>query len=228
MERVTGINVRELKRVYPEGMVPFATAMKIGYELIRIIQVLHEESHVVHGSISLDNVFLKQSSSSSHNVTWSVTLKNFGRSFENIPRQNEPIREEDWDHYAYSIWEWAGYLSAPRDDIARAVFAIAELIQPWDFFREAYFFLLEPTNYFAVDWVEQSDGTLVNPVDALNITQEYKTLIHDGFGEVSNLVGNMTDINAVPPYEQILYCLTAVRNLYIVAQSVAATLAPSE
>ena len=222
MKRVVGTSLYQMKHDYPEGKVSFAVSLAVGYALIKHLAILHKRSRIVHGDIHLDNIMLES-------INWvngsvSLQLIDFGRAFPNVPRPAERVRESGWStHSLFSLWEIDGFAAAARDDIARAVQGIAQLMHPWNYMH------LE--NWISEGSVRESlehkKDTLwfvspkvpdVEPYDvlgSLNITMEYKDSIRIELEKVHDFVRGMDhDVNSVPPYGEIMECLGNAIRLY--------------
>jgi serine/threonine protein kinase len=224
MHRVPGPNLDQFKHRFVDGVVSFPHALLIGYGLVKKIQILHNTTGFVHGDIHLSNIMLK--SISNTNGTVDVRLIDYGRSFGNTPRSTRKLHPFGWSaHPLLSQWELEGFHSAPRDDVARAVHAISQLIQPWGFM------LMEDVlaglgasnmlqhkrtrNLLAMPFITGQDGYLYSPVDVLPIPLEYKTEIKLLLDEILTLVRGMTEVNSVPPYADILACFRDARRYYM-------------
>ena len=221
VQRVYGQTLYDFKNQFPDGIVPFPDAIKIGHTLIQFLDALHNLSGVVHGDIHLGNIMI----SSTNGTVGSMKLIDFGRSFENVTQPEGRIREPGWSlHSTLTAWEMDGFAYARRDDVARAIYVIAELIQPANFTAAersmefcGIFFGPEQmieykanTNFFGLAFTPTANGTLVDPVDALHIPTENKTRIKGLLARILDLVRAMAQVNSTPPYEEIRNCFSDI------------------
>ena len=79
------------------------------------------------------------------------------------------------------------------------------------------------TNYFASTFIEGMNGFVYSPVSILPIPEENKTEIKTLLKEILILVRGMSDVNAVPPYAEILLRLRDARRSYLEGIAAAAT-----
>jgi serine/threonine protein kinase len=214
--------VYQMKHNYPGGKVPFALSLAVGYAMIKHLKILHRRSRIVHGDIHLDNIMLESINWTNGSVY--LQLIDFGRAFPIIPRPAARVRETGWStHFLFSQWEIDGFAAAARDDIARAVQGIAQLMHPWSYMllqnrisggtvRES----LEhkkKTPWFISP--EVPDVELYDVIGSLNITMEYKDSIKTELEKVHDFVRGMDhDVNCVPPYGEIMQCLGNANGLY--------------
>jgi hypothetical protein len=221
MSRVPGENLGAYKDACPDGIVPMERALLIGEALIAVLERIHREGQFVHGDIHLSNIMLESESRDAVKIS----LIDFARSFQNIPKPTDRIRPTGWSaHPLYSYWEIDGFLPSARDDVARAVEVVARLMLP-----EVYFsfemFLAESSSEFIMKWKREANifrlpavkGVVdeeYDPVEKLRFANATrKDAIRSHLGDIMKLVRNMTDINGIPPYAAIRESFAACRNL---------------
>jgi hypothetical protein len=205
MDRVRGLTLAEYQATKPDGIVPFAQAMLIGEKLMSMIELLHNNASVVHGDIHLGNIMLESEN------PLSLKFIDFARSFENVKRPNERIRNPGWSaHPILSQWELDGYMSAPRDDVARIVGLVALIMNPPESYK-----VLETLSRLGrfITWKTEKDMFVIpnglpghrgnDPVMNLNVDYATKEQIRSILSNILRLVRRMDDVNAVPLYASI-------------------------
>jgi hypothetical protein len=214
MNRVQGMRLQVFVKKFPKERVPFAMGMGLGAELMRMFEELHMKAGIVHGDIDTETIMINPD-------TLKLTLIDFSRAFDHYTnRTRAPIRSSLGTKVRrQSPWELQGYKSSARDDVARAVGMIAELING----RDHYFFtnslLFENPNVaVSLEWkskanifvtprkvFKQVNSTIeyFDPVDGLTIADAAKTEIRRELANILTLVRSMVDINGPVPYTEI-------------------------
>jgi len=226
MERIQGESLYAFKSRFRKGIVPLYTSLLIGNAMIASLERLHKVAKTIHGDIHTGNVLLERVDV--HNGTVCLKFVDYGRSFSNIERVNHTVRDVGWaEHFLFSSWELEGYEPAARDDIERAVQATAHLMMPWSYieteqriaefgadalihWKRSYYWFVEPR-------LARSLG--YDPVQALEISDDYRTPIRYNLQLIQGMVREMKHVNTIPPYSDLLHGFRATRGLVQVARA---------
>ena len=128
------------------------------------------------------------------------------------------------------MWELDGFASAPRDDVARVVQAIAQLMHPWNYIKVEQYLgnnglesLLEYKQ--RGDWFSLPviPGISDDGFDVLaTVPPEIRGMIRKELEKILLLVRGMNEVNYLPPYEEILSSFQKIFRLH--ARAMRATL----
>jgi hypothetical protein len=104
--------------------------LSAGALLVRTIANLHNVAGIIHGDIHAGNIcFL---------TTGQVVLIDFGKAGFVEEEEHEPSRPAlKYVHPAQSPWQMAGFRSARRDDIFKALFTLADTVHRGKLFEHA-------------------------------------------------------------------------------------------
>jgi serine/threonine protein kinase len=202
MERVGGINLYQLKI---QRKLEMTYIFRIGVNLISKLWKLHTEALVVHGDVHSGNVMLVQQPDG----RYTIRLVDFGRAFryrQNITTQrvNKP---GFWFHYLLTSWQMRGYAWAARDDIARAIQIIAQLMNPVEEYGNYEKGFEKSGIVTMLVWKEQQDWFSMpnfDPIENLpGINEETKAKIRDCLDGILHIVRNL-GINDPIPYDDIM------------------------
>jgi hypothetical protein len=211
MEKLEGKSLHNFRMkafASTNGAMDFNTAISIGIELIRLIQRLHEEIHIVHGDIHSPNVMIKKS----NETEFELKLIDFGLSFNisNVSLPENIVKPRGfWYHELYTIWQIEGFDWGPRDDVMRAIQTIAHLMHPYGYF-DMERRLAEQGYRNLKSWKLTSNWFItssLDPVMALKIGGARKGWIYALLDHILRIGRNM-QINQRPPYEEIIAAFT--------------------
>ena len=215
-EFVQGVSLYEYKPKYMTTGNTLERALRIGEQLISMLEKLHTEAKIVHGDIHAGNIMV-QGTVDGKQI--SLKLIDFGRAKANKPRSESIIREPYWvSHCLYSAWEMLGYTPTARDDVARAVQAIARLFFPEEYENHEGL-IADISSQEIVKWkleenfFEYSGYDPLVPFVGLNDTRKAEFRGH--LLEIVELVRGMTQVNSVPPYAEIRSALMAAREIVV-------------
>jgi len=108
----------------------------------------------------------------------------------------------------YTSWQIEGFAWSPRDDVMKALQVIATIMNDWgyqefengisklgigihlDYKKSSYIFELANSSF--------------GPIQSLSVSKETRATIRMHLLHVLNLVRGLTDINARPPYGEII------------------------
>jgi hypothetical protein len=227
IERVQGISLHSFKKRFKNGIVPFHTSLLIGYGMIDYLERLHNVAKTIHGDVHAGNILLDHISD--RNGTVSLKIIDYGRSFSNMERVNETVRDIGWaTDPVFSSWELEGYEPAARDDIERAVRVVAGLMMPWSF-AEAEKKLSDLGPSAILEWKRTGYWFFeprpfddirprYDPVRALRIADEHKANIRYNLQLILKRVRSMRNVNSIPPYADFLKGFRLTRNIVLGAR----------
>lgn len=203
MDRV-GISVFDYQRRYIGGRVPFSVAIHIGIEMMNALQLIHDQGGIQHNDCHYGNFVLDQH--------LRVKLIDFGRAsyVENIPEGDEiNPNAYGFNNPLLTPWEMEGLRPTRRDDVYRAIFAVAGMMNGSEFYS-----LFRRFNHLGAETFEVKSRrnfmlgafgrTLFNQVKVRN-----PELVTAFLNQIVDLVMG-TGMNDRPPYEAIRAILSQI------------------
>ena len=215
-EFVHGVSLYHYKIRYMSSGIPLEKALRIGEQLVALLERLHTEARVVHGDIHAGNIMIHETADGK-NI--SLKLIDFGRATANQLRSELEIREPFWaSHPLYSAWEILGFTPSARDDIARAVQTIARMVFSAEY--ETHEGLIEDISVEElVKWkleVNFFDYPGFDPLEkVIGLNDILKTEFRSHLQRVVELVQSMKQVNSIPPYAEIRSALMAARQIVV-------------
>lgn len=121
LEKV-GLSVTAYCAQKPNKAVPFIDAIKMGGQMIRLLEKLHSFSYI-HGDVHMGNFAIH------HNKLILIDFGH-GRIIHNSEVSNhcEPHYQMYWYHRFLSPWEMQKFQSSYRDDVYRALQGVANIV----------------------------------------------------------------------------------------------------
>jgi hypothetical protein len=200
MERLLGVSLLHMKR-YME--IDVGTSIDLGIQIIETLRDLHTKSKIVHGDIHLGNIMVEQVDQE----YVQARLIDFGRAFRY--RQDlslSPVyRPGAWYHRNCSRWQIEGYTWSARDDIARAIQVIAQLMNPLAEYIEYELNVVKSfqlLKWKTVGFWFKTDE--LNPIEAMtHISPEAKKIIKHSLNSLLKLMQGL-ELNDSIPYQTII------------------------
>jgi len=206
MERFEG---HSLHRLILTGRRKLSVALVIGIHLMHKLRDLHMTAGVVHGDIHTGNVLIVKDGSAVNGV---LKFVDFGCAFPySTDMPTDPENPSGfWYDYLLSSWQMRGFAWSARDDVARAIQIIAQLMHPPD----AYYIYekkIERSGFYnMMRWKESGYWFRIpgfDPVERLeNVGFEERRLIMEHLGHILKLVRSLK-INDQIPYDLIIQIL---------------------
>ena len=216
MDRVLGLSITEYKQTFGPGGMSVLESVAITGHLLKYLEVLHSNG-IVHGNLNSDNVMI----SGPHDGTEGLHLIDFSKAFfhDHIADQEDiavPPFGPVSDPLA-SPWELRGFTRGMRDDIYRALDVLARMInnRGW----EVNFDLIVRMGRSALlSWrlngsIFEVNGMSPFRAQFLGVSETTVQAIRNRFSQIMEIVLNLIDINAIPPYTEIQQLLAEIHDL---------------
>ena len=180
----------------PGGRVPIGDALRLGVQLLHLLEKLHEEAGVIHGDIHTGNVVIDNSNT--------LQLIDFARSkFVSSTLNDERVREPmEWVDALLSVWETDGYPPGRRDDVFRALLAIIITINGHSFYEylssdltRAHTIKSEENMYFS--------APQFNPLAELRLPETERKSVEGHLGKSLEISRNVPLRSQTPQYQLI-------------------------
>jgi serine/threonine protein kinase len=131
MRRAAGMTLNAYRKKFRKGKLNFSTAIELGELLISAIARLHREGGIVHGDIHSGNIMIDVDPTTG-NIR-GLKLIDFGEAFKPIDPISNQIGKIPHVHFLFSPWQNMGLPASMRDDVFRAIQAIALSMHNWSY-----------------------------------------------------------------------------------------------
>jgi serine/threonine protein kinase len=213
-EKLHGVTLYEFQRKYPESRVPLATALEIGIGLVRGLKRLHSLD-IVHNDIHPGNIFLESS------MITGLKFIDFGRAFKSEPSMLRNIlveRPGENFHRWYSHWKILGFLSGKREDLFRAIQAIAIIVNGSELLRYEHHLQGQEQKERLVHWKVtgfwfEIPKHAYSPINSLDISDDAKNEIRKHLSKMMEYVRDLNDIAKPLPYDEVIQLLQATKSV---------------
>jgi len=209
-ERLIGESLDTFRRRFSEYRAPLAAALELGVMIVDGLKRLHAID-IAHGDIHAGNIFVEfKPNSTSGDIDFGTKFIDFGRAFKvdkGMLSNRKIYPRGKFSSYLYSHWIIEGYLQGKRDDLLRAVQAIATIsngvsLQQFEQNLEKHSMdeLIEwkKTGF----WFEPPYS--LSPIDALDVTEEIKAEVKEILLRVMDLIRDCNDITKPLPYDEVI------------------------
>jgi len=206
--KVAGESIHRARRHYEGGSVDFLTSMHVGIMLISSLEKLHQVN-IVHGDIHSGNIMVDFVPDSAMNDQ-RIQFIDFGTSFRiERPQSNDRVNSRFANyHHMFTYWTIEGFEISKRDDLNRAVHAIASLMNKNDYLKFETELMHDRDAY--MDWKTRgfwfhTPSTGFDPIDVIpRISAETKTRIRSALAQVLDIARSANDINESLDYYSII------------------------
>lgn len=208
MERV-GDNLHSVMYKAPGKRVAFLEAISIGREVIDMLRRLHEEAGIIHGDIHTGNICRSKNSK--------FVFIDFARSkFVSETLVDKIVREPlEYNDPLLSHWETEGYAAGRRDDVFRALFALAIIMNG----HKLYEFYAKIQGNVTETLALKRDSNIfisapeLNPIDRLSVPEPIKAAVALKLKEALEICNNARSVADRPDYEGIIARLDDIMRL---------------
>ena len=214
MERIDAMTLRDYRGEIgkrTDGALPFVNSMIIGYFVISLVEKLHTEARILHNNIQLANIIIRFTNVSTGEFDFK--LIDFG-SAEKIPDGQFPETQTysrgDCEHETSTQWQIDGYEWTQRDDVLKAIQAIAQLMHPFHYLAMEEQLGLNGYDYLR-KWKTEGNWFIpdpsMDPIAGLEISAKAKNHIY-GLLERILILGRGMQINKAIPYDEIKHLMS--------------------
>jgi len=216
MDRVLGLSITEYKQTFGPGGMSVLESVAIAGHLLKYLEVLHSNG-IVHGNLNSDNVMI----SGPHDGTEGLHLIDFSKAFFHDHVADEeniavPPFGPVTDPLA-SPWELRGFTRGMRDDIYRALDVLARMInnRGWEV---NFDIIVRMGRSGLLSWrlngsIFEVNGMSPFRAQFLGVSETTVQEIRNRFSHIMEIVLNLNDINAIPPYTEIQQLLSEIHDL---------------
>ena len=188
-------------------------AIRIGIEVIGMLQRLHNDAGIIHGDLHSGNVCRRLEE------PHSLVFIDFGFA-SSVTQERDGAGARFEAHPALSPWELEGHATARRDDVFKAVFLTAELMIGKEIYNKCWVGEADRIGWYdsacLLTWKTEGGyfkaGT-ADPIRAMVMDEGKSLPIHERLKSVHDMVMALTSVHATIDYEGIVTGLNDVLRL---------------
>lgn len=179
--------------------IPVAAAASLGIVLLRIVETLHSHG-VVHGDIHTGNICV----TASHELR----VIDYGKaSFVTDEADTQTIGNLTYPHPALTHWQLQGYQWARRDDVYKAIFAVAEVMHGGDFWA----LIRDETDNIGDRLLQFKRDSFFFNIGGVNVVES--KVVRSRLERVLSLVRSLDSVTSLIPYDLLKAELKAISSI---------------